>query len=281
MRFDRGWCEDVGSEDSFGRAVWALGTTARDHPEAQYRDWAANLLDRCLPETISLTSPRSRALVMLGTAALVEAHGLSKLTRRILETFGEELLVLLAASRRPDWAWFEVVLAYDNARLPEALLRAGAMLERADFKASGLETLRWIADRQTADEGQFRAVGTESFGRVYADPLPYDQQPLEAQAMIDACIAAFASTGDEIWRAQARAAYDWYLGANDIGLPLASEQDGGCFDGLMPSGVNRNQGAESILALQLSSCAMIRLMGSPPVELLGNRSLRGDVLTGT
>ena len=277
MRFDRSWCEDVGSDDSFGRAVWALGITARDHPEDQYRDWAAHLLDRCLPAAPCLQSPRARALVMLGTTALAEAHGLSERSSHIVASFGDELLALLAASRRPDWAWFEVVLAYDNARLPEALLRAGMLLDRQDFLKTGLETLGWVADRQTADEGQFRAVGTESFGRIYADPLPYDQQPMEAQAMIDACCAAYAASGDDIWRAQARAAYDWFLGANDAGIALASVADGGCFDGLMPQGVNRNQGAESILALQLSSCAMARLERTASQAGQRNRLARTNV----
>ncbi len=110
--------------------------------------------------------------------------------------------------------------------------------------------------QQTSPEGRFRAVGTESFGRAYEEPLPFDQQPLEAQATIDACSAAFKATGDARWIEEAMRAYRWYLGQNDLDLPLATSQDGGCFDGLMPTGLNRNQGAESILALQLASCAI-------------------------
>lgn len=272
MRYDRAWCEDVGSDDSFGRAVWALGVTARDHPEAQFRDWAAHLLDRCLAPAGALEAPRSRALIMLGAAALAEARGLCGRTSRLLGEMGGELLVALDAARRPDWAWFEAVLAYDNARLPEALLRAGRTLGRADFIACGIETLRWIVDAQTADGGHFRAVGTESFGRAYSRPLPFDQQPLEAQATIDACAVAFAVTEDETWLAHARTAYGWFLGRNDVGVPLATHEDGGCFDGLMPQGVNRNQGAESILALQLSSCAMWALKGPGATVSEGNRS---------
>ena len=152
--------------------------------------------------------------------------------------------------------WFEIVLAYDNARLPEAMIRAGVALDRRDLIECGLDTLAWIVTKQTAPEGHFRAVGSESFGRIYAEPLPFDQQPLEAQATIDACAAAFDATGDRRWFDEAKRAYDWYLGANDLDLPLASLGDGGCFDGLMPSGLNRNQGAESILALQMASCAI-------------------------
>jgi len=141
-------------------------------------------------------------------------------------------------------------MAYDNARLPEALIRAGIAQGRQDQIDCGCDALDWIASQQTAPDGRFRAVGTESFGRPYADPLPFDQQPLEAQATIDACEAAFDATGDMRWVDEAARAYRWYLGRNDHDLPLATAQDGGCFDGLTPTGLNRNQGAESNLALQ-------------------------------
>ena len=202
---------------------------------------------------------------MLGAAAMLDAHPGRPLCREILERFGGELIQLLDAARRPEWSWFEIVLAYDNARLPEALLRAGQVLGRADFISTGLETLEWIVARQTSPEGRFRAVGTESFGREYAEPLMFDQQPLEAQATVEACVAAHAVSREPRWIEEALRAYRWYLGANDLQMPLASPQDGGCFDGLMPHGLNRNQGAESILALQLANCAISALSKSAEV----------------
>jgi hypothetical protein len=197
---------------------------------------------------------------MLGAAAMLDAHPGHALSRTLLERFGEELAALLDEARRPEWEWFEIVLAYDNARLPEALIRAGRALDRSDFIACGLSTLAWIVGQQTSPEGRFRAIGTESFGRAYADPMPFDQQPLEAQATIDACAAALQATGEARWVDEAHRAYRWYLGQNDLDLPLASTGDGGCFDGLTPHGLNRNQGAESILALQLANCAMSSLL---------------------
>ena len=187
---------------------------------------------------------------------MLEASPGHQLSLSILAKFPDVHLALLEKTRRPEWQWFEIVLAYDNARLPEALIRAGMALKRDDLIACGIETLDWIVSRQTSPEGRFRAVGTESFGRAYADPLPFDQQPLEAQATIDACATAFDATNDSRWIDEATRAYRWYLGQNDLDLPLATAQDGGCFDGLMPTGLNRNQGAESILALQLASCAI-------------------------
>ncbi|MGK6354564.1 glycosyltransferase [Sphingomonas sp. DT-207] len=259
MNFDRSWCEDVGSEDSNGRALWSLGVTARDARAQKHRDWASVLFDNTASIALELEAPRAHAFAMLGAAAMIEAHPGHALSRTILTRYGDELITLLDGARRPEWQWFEIVLAYDNARLPEALLRAGKVLGRQDFVSVGLETLEWIAARQTSPEGRFRAVGTESFGRAYAEPLPFDQQPLEAQATIDACVAAWEATRDAHWREEAMRAYRWYLGANDLELPLATAQDGGCFDGLMPTGLNRNQGAESILALQLANCAISAL----------------------
>ncbi|WP_448663107.1 glycosyltransferase [Sphingomonas sp. CJ20] len=256
MNFDRTWCEDVGSEDSNGRGLWALGVTARDARAQKHRDWASRLFDTTASIAFDLGSPRARAFAMLGAAAMIEAHPGHAQSREMLTRFGTELIALLDATRRPEWQWFEIVLAYDNARLPEALIRAGHVLGNQSFVSVGLETLEWIVERQTSPEGQFRAVGTESFGRPYADPLAFDQQPLEAQATVDACVAAFEVTGDARWTQEALRAYHWYLGANDLDLPLATPQDGGCFDGLMPHGLNRNQGAESILALQLANCAI-------------------------
>jgi glycosyltransferase involved in cell wall biosynthesis len=259
MNFDRTWCEDAGSEDSNGRTLWALGVVARDARIVKHRDWAGSTFDMAADMAFELGSPRAQAFAMLGAAAMLEAHPEHAVARRIVTRFGDELMALLETTRRPEWSWFEIVLAYDNARLPEALIRGGEVLGRDDMIARGLETLEWIVERQTSPEGRFRAVGTESFGRPYAEPAAFDQQPLEAQATIDACAAAFAVTRDRRWIEEAERAYRWFLGVNDLDLPLVSPQDGGCFDGLMPHGLNRNQGAESILALQLASCAISAL----------------------
>ena len=155
--------------------------------------------------------------------------------------------------------WFEAVLAYDNARLPEALIRGGLRLGDAAMVAKGLATLRWLDDVQTNGTGQFRAVGTDSFGRAYVPPEPFDQQPLEAWATIAACGAAHRSTGADVWRRHAETAWRWFLGDNDRGLPLADPTTGRCCDGLTPRGVNTNVGAESVLAFHLAYRAMATL----------------------
>ncbi|WP_374944466.1 glycosyltransferase [Sphingomonas sp.] len=256
MGFDRIWCEDVGSEDSNGRTLWALGVTARDARDAKHRDWARTMFDSTASLAFELGSLRAQSFAMLGAAAMLDARPGHELAKEILARFPDVYMEMLAETRRPEWEWFEIVLAYDNARLPQALIRAGVALERQDLIDVGLSTLEWIVSKQTSPQGRFRAVGTESFGRPYGEPLKFDQQPLEAQATVDACVAAHEATGDAKWLDEARRAYGWFMGDNDLDMPLATSADGGCFDGLMPAGLNRNQGAESILALQLASCAI-------------------------
>ncbi|MBA3897324.1 MAG: glycosyl transferase family 1, partial [Sphingomonadaceae bacterium] len=218
--------------------------------------WALARYERALAPALAIESIHARAFMMLGGAALLGGLPGHLPTRAMIEKFCGELAALIGSDFRPDWTWFETVLAYDNSRLPEALIRGGRAIGRDDLVTVGLESLAWIVDRQTADRGVFRPVGHESFGRPFAEPLPFDQQPVEAWATIDACAAAFAETGDRAWRDRALTAWRWFFGENDLGVALADAASGDCFDGLTPGGVNRNQGAESVLAFQLSAVAI-------------------------
>ena len=258
MRFDRSWCEERGSDDSNGRAIWALGHTARHGGEAALRDWAATLYERALPFVDGLQCPRATAFAMLGAAEYEHARPGHPATLALLERGGALLEKLLGGARRPDWAWFEPVLGYDNPRLSQALIEAGAALERDDFTQAGLETLRWICEQQRSASGKFRPIGSETFGREYA-ALPFDQQPLEAQAAIEACLAAARVDDARRWHRHARAAWRWFFGANDRGVVLADIPSGRCRDGITPRGRNENCGAESVLAFQLSFYSFNRL----------------------
>ena len=262
MGFDRSWRESAGSEDSCGRTVWALGTTATTCRDANMRDWARGLYDQVIEPLAKMCSPRAQAFMMLGTAPFAEADPADPLPASLLARWGDALMGLWSEYGRPDWDWFEPVLAYDNARLPEALIRAGLAIGKDEFIDRGLKALSWLVALQTTSDGDFRAVGSDSFGRHYAAPLPFDQQPLEAWATVDACIAAFDATGDTFWQASARNAYLWFLGKNELGLTLGHADSGECYDGLMPTGVNRNRGAESILAFHLATIAIQRHRGS-------------------
>jgi glycosyltransferase involved in cell wall biosynthesis len=252
MAYDRSWLEQEGSEDSNGRTLWALGTAARRLPGAAQRDWALKLFGETAELARDLTAPRARAFCMFGALEILGVDPMHVDAATMVEGGADMLAQLLQESSRPDWAWFEIILSYDNARLPEALIRAGLKLGRSDYVGNGLEALRWVAERTTDRHGYFRPVGTDSFAKPHAPPAMFDQQPLEAWAMIDACAAAWQATRDAEWIDRASCAHQWFLGANVLGQPLIDPETGECYDGLTPSGVNLNHGAESVLAWQFA-----------------------------
>lgn len=260
MSFDRGWLEEEGSEDSFGRSLWTIGVTVSEARHQDLRQWGLHLFDQVAPFSLALASPRTWAFALLGADAVLEAHPDHAVARRLVEEFSDRLWRRLRVGRREGWTWFESVLAYDNARLPEALMRGARRIDNAAMFDESIEALVWLDGQQTNALGQFRAVGTDSFWRAYEPPLPFDQQPLEAWATVDATLAAHRFTGEAKWLEAARRAYAWYLGDNDLELPMVTLADGGCYDGLMSNRVNLNQGAESILAYQFACAAMTRAM---------------------
>lgn len=278
MNFERNWLEEEGSQDSFGRSLWSLGVTAAEARHPDMRRWALHLFDQVATNVRALEFPRSWAFAMLGAEALLAAHPGHALARAVLGDFARRLQGVFRGARQPDWCWFEPVLSYDNARVPEALIRAGRRLGDSGMTADGLAMLEWLDQVQINEAGQFRAVGTDSFHLHMEPPLPFDQQPLEAWATIEAALAAHGATGDRKWMESASRAYRWYLGDNDLGIPIASPADGGCFDGLMRDRVNLNQGAESVLAFQFACCAIRGVAGLE--ELGGGQRTSGTAMAG-
>lgn len=254
MSYDRKWLEPQGSEDSHGRALWALGECALNDTNAARREWARDLFRRAVVTTANFTSPRADAFALAGLNAYLwaEPNDSALAGHRIL--LADRLLDAVertAPQGRPGgmtWCWFEDVLAYDNARLPQALLQTAAATGNANYRRAGLRTLRWLARTQTAPSGCFRPVGSRSFGREREHPLPFDQQPLEAWASISAYLAAWRIEGDAKWVVEANRAFDWFSGGNDLRENLIDAATGGCCDGLHPDRKNLNQGAESCLS---------------------------------
>ena len=256
MGFGRNWLEDAGSQDSCGRTLWALGATALEGQTLGLRRWARGLFEHTVRSANGFNSPRATGFAMLGADYLLRTDPRHETATILLTEGADRLLALFSQVRRADWPWFETVLAYDNCRLPEAMIRAGMRLDRADVIACGIEALGWIIDQQISASGHFRPVGSESFGHEREAPRPFDQQPVEIWAAIDACAAAFEMTGDPIWLSHARLAYDWFAGGNDRGIAVGEPLSGTCHDGINPRGLNLNEGAESVLAYQLATCAM-------------------------
>lgn len=270
MSFSRQWLETEGSEDSNGRTLWALGRTARKCQETDISVWASALYDAAAGPMLKLTSPRARAFAMLGAMDVLAVRPDDRVSKQIVEAGAGALEALLTGATR-KWRWFEPVLAYDNARLCEALVEAGRVLGQRAMMDKGLETLGWLFDRQMSVNGNFRPIGSESFGRMN-EQRPFDQQPLEAWASIDAAAAAFRATGNPAWMESAQIAWAWFFGENDRGEPLGDLESGRCWDGLTPRGVNRNSGAESILAFQLAFQAMNQLSSQTAQRVAGGAS---------
>jgi len=263
LPFDRRWPEGVGSDDSLGRAVWALGACAGRSRRPDLRSWATRFFVEALPTVASVRSPRTWAFGLLGIQDYLGRFEGDREIRALRDGLTARLLDIFDRTEADGWTWFEESLSYDNARLPQALLCSGE--PRAE--ATGLRALRWLTRLQRSPAGDFRAIGSDGFHRKGGEPAQFDQQPVEAQATVSACLQAHRLTGDPGWLAEARTAFAWFLGRNDLGLELYDRDSGGCRDGLHRDRVNRNMGAESTLAflLALTEMALAEPAAAPAV----------------
>ncbi len=279
MSFDRRWLEDKGSEDSHGRTLWALGECARRDFSASRRRWAAGLFAEALPTVESFLSPRAWAFTLLGLDAYCAAAATDSFAQRFRCLLADRLISLLSEFETKDWTWFEDVLAYDNARLPQALIVAGISTRTPVYLDAGLRSLRWLMTIQTTPEGLFRPVGSDSFGDRRKPPKPFDQQPLEAAATISACLAASRADREGQWRAGAARAFAWYLGANDLSVPLVDVETGSCRDGLHRDRANENRGGESVVSylLSLAEIRQPALVSEDRAKLAPLRAFRLEV----
>jgi len=259
MGFNRTWLEDRGSEDSHGRTLWALGEAARTDASPARRQWAAALFAQALSIAESFRSPRAWAFMLLGLDAYCAVAPDDLRAREVRHSLADRLISCLASVETPDWVWFEEGLAYDNARLPQALMLAGMATQTPQYLDAGLRSLRWLMTQQTTAAGQFRPVGTSGFGEQRQHPRAFDQQPVEATATIAACLTAWRADGDAEWKAMATRAFAWFLGSNDLSVALVDPLTGSCRDGLHPDRANENRGGESVVCYLLGLAEMRQL----------------------
>ncbi|WP_413990814.1 glycosyltransferase family 4 protein [Labrys okinawensis] len=273
MSFDRRWLEDTGSEDSHGRTLWALGKTASSDANGSRRRWAAFLFEQALEAVEHFTSPRAWAFTLLGLDdyCAVARHDVRALRLRTL--LADRLISLLHSVETADWIWFEEGLSYDNARLSQALIVTGSTVGNPIYVEAGLRSLRWLTQLQTSPSGFFRPVGTRGFGEKRKPPHAFDQQPVEATAMISACLSAWRATNDVIWQGDATRIFAWFLGSNDLSVPLVDPRTGSCSDGLHPDRANENKGGESVLSY-LISLAEIRQLARENAETVRLKPIR-------
>lgn len=258
MSYDRRWLEDQGSEDSHGRTLWALAVCATKDADRSRRNWAKALFKGALPTAEAFTSPRAWAFTLLALDAYCPSATDDVSANRLRAVLADRLMTALAVRSAGGWVWFEDVLAYDNARLPQALIQTAATTGNTRYAVAGLRSLRWLMSQQIAPSGHFRPVGSHSFGRRNKPPEPFDQQPVEAAATISACLAAARVDKQSNWPRTARTAFDWFLGKNDLRASLVDPETGACMDGLHPDRPNENRGAESAVSYLLALAEMRR-----------------------
>jgi glycosyltransferase involved in cell wall biosynthesis len=253
LGYDRQWHESSGSEDSHGRALWALGTVLGRSADSGLRGASGQLFESAVPATLSFTSPRAWAFSVLGMQGYLDWFPGDRIIQGTRNLLANRLLDLYERIHSNDWRWFETSLAYSNARLSQALILAGCSGENRRMIDVGCESLKWLLAEQHRDDGHvFVPIGSRGFFAKGKEKARFDQQPVEACATVAACVEAYRATGDNAWLEEAWSAFRWFLGENDLQVPLYDAMTGGCRDGLHPDRVNENQGAESTLSFLMA-----------------------------
>ena len=256
MSFDRRWLEEVGSEDCHGHALWALGLCASSTGPDNLQMLARELFEQALPLATEFTSPRAWADTLIGVNEYLQVFSGNRQAAHIRDLLSAKLVQRYTDAATDEWHWFEDVVSYANAKLSQAMILSGRSMKNNTMLELGLKTLRWLTKLQTSDGGFFRPVGSNGFFPRGKERATFDQQPLEAQATVSACIEAYDATSDPSWITEAWRAFEWFLGRNDLGLAPYDPTTGGCRDGLHADRLSENQGAESTLAFLVALAEM-------------------------
>jgi len=252
MDYDRRWAEDVGSEDSHARALWALGVATRRGRTPDIRDLANKLFGEALPAAGAFTNLRPWAYVLLGLDEYLRTGKDGERAADMRRNLARRLLKAWQANSTDEWPWWEDRLTWGNAKLPHALLISGARLSHDGMVDAALKALGWLLDVQRADSGELSIIGNKGWCVRGKQRARFDQQPIEAKGLVQACLAAAMITRDPRWAREARRCFEWFLGGNDVNAVMYNARTGGCQDGLGPDGAHPNQGAESTLAYVLA-----------------------------
>ncbi len=271
LGYDRTFSEVIGSDDRHCRALWGLGGGVALCPHEAMIALATHLFKRGLPATETFASPRAWAFAIVGIHAYLRRFGGDSEVRRYRERLTEKLAQHFIDNMGDSWPWCEDVVTYANAKLPHALLMSGKWMQRGEIIDIGKNALNWLLEIQTNEEGMLSIIGTNGWYVKGGPQARFDQQPIEAQALVEACIEAYHVTGEEHWIDQAHKAFNWFLGDNDLRTPIHDFTTGGCRDGLHSDRVNENQGAESTLAWLMSvflmhDLQMEQTLGESPAD---------------
>jgi hypothetical protein len=257
LDYDRKWLENIGSDDSHGRALWSLGKVLGVSRNAGLRGAAGRLFEAAVPATLTFTSPRAWAYSILGMQAYLDWFPGDRAIQGARNELANRLFDIYERCHSESWKWFEKILSYSNARLPQALILAGWRSDNHRMVEAGMDSLKWlVAEQHRCDENVFVPIGSNGFFIEGCEKARFDQQPVEACATVSACLEVYRMTEERQWLEEARKAFSWFLGKNDLQVPLYDAETGGCRDGLHPDRVNENQGAESTLSFLMALLEM-------------------------
>ena len=249
--FKQRFMDEKGSEDSFGRTIWAMGYLIQHAPNDAYFQFASNIFYRALPHFEKIISIRAIANIIIGLSHFLTRYPDHESIRQILIKLTKKITDQYNAEKEPDWDWFEPILSYDNAILPLALWNAFAITHYRDILTVAKNTTSFL-EKQTMNGGHISIVGSSGWQRKGEAKSIEGQQPINAMALVMMYGKAYELTKDENYFQKMYLSFSWFTGNNDLFIPLFDEETKGCCDGLEKTGINRNQGAESTLSYYLA-----------------------------
>jgi hypothetical protein len=281
MSFSRQWLDEVGSEDSHGRALWGLGMMSAHATNHNLRSISIKLFQDACAATEEFTSPRAWAYTLLGMHAYLERYGGDANVRRLRQLLAERLYELFRNNEADDWRWCEDTVTYSNATLAHALILAGTWIPHGELRDQGMRSLEWLCHIQRTEQGHFSFVGNRGWYPRGQEKARFDQQPIEAMQTCLACAEAYRATTDERWLVESRRALEWFLGRNDLNAPVYDFSTGGCCDALTQDGVNANQGAESQLSWLIALLSFLVQVGRQTLQTKTDGEPTGSSVSST
>ena len=270
MSYDRRWLEEVGSEDSHGRALWALGTVIARSKREGLQGMAGRLFEAALPAVADFSSPRAWAFALLGMNNYLRRFPGDRAVLTIQNTLVQKIMTQFKENRSADWPWLEDNVTYCNPVLPQVLLRYGQANHNEEAIKMALESLTWLVKIQQSERGWIMPIGNQGFYQRGGQISYFDQQPVEVHALLSACLDAYRVTKDPAWYDHATYAFEWFFGRNALGVSVYDKVTGGCRDGLHIDRLNENQGAESTLAFIQSLLEMQQFARENQAQLRAN-----------
>jgi len=249
------------SGDSYGRVLWGLGYAAALHPEKEIAESSAKLFTQILPGCNEKLGgyPIANACAMQGLSAFIRKFP-GGAAQAALDKCVNQNLDGYRRHRRTDWKWFDATMTYDTGRFPLAMLLAFEATGKAECRAAGLESLDFLLKTCFSPDGkQLRPVGNKGWYPRDGTPAQFDQQPIDAASIVEACVAAARITGEKKYAVSASRAFEWFLGNNLKNAVIYDPVSGGCRDGLTISGANVNEGGESTIMFVIARCELEEL----------------------